>query len=126
MHGQDQEDIMISVQGDLVKTDYLSPFQKAQLAAEVHYFALPDFTASSGFEVWTGDEVSFLIGMRWYPSEGTFLRLRGLIGENDVSIGGGWTVPIIDRVQFEAIGDFYFSVDFAIRCGFTYTIQRNQ
>ena len=115
---------MVGVQLDIVKTDNSGIFDKAQFGAEVNYFVTKSFTGTTGFEIWTGDDVSFLIGARWYPTEDAFIRARGLIGENDLSIGGGWTKPINDRLRFEAIGDFYFKVDFSIRVGLVYIVRR--
>jgi hypothetical protein len=122
--GQIAGDYMVGVQLDIVKTDNSGIFDKAQFGAEVNYFVTKSFTGTTGFEIWTGDEVSFLIGARWYPTEDAFIRARGLIGENDLSIGGGWTKPINDRLRFEAIGDFYFKIDFSIRVGLVYIVRR--
>jgi hypothetical protein len=123
--GQIAGDYMVGLQMDIVKTDNTKIFDKAQFGAEVNYFVTKSFTGTTGFEIWTGDDVSFLIGARWFPTEDAFIRARGLIGENDLSIGGGWTKPINDRLRFEAIGDFYFKIDFSIRAGLVYIVRRN-
>lgn len=119
------EDFAVGLQLDLVKTDNSKLLEKAQIGAEVNYFVTKNITATTGFEIWTGDEVSFLIGGRYYPTPETFVRVRGLVGANDISIGGGWIKPLSESLRFEAIGDFYFNIDFAIRVGITYVIQRN-
>lgn len=124
-HAQDEADYTVALHIDLVKTDNLRLFDKAQFGAEVNYFIKDRFTATSGFEIWTGDEFSFLIGGRWYPTEEAFVRARGLIGANVLSIGGGWMKPINDNFRFEAMGDFYFNVDFSIRAGIIYIIRRD-
>ena len=122
--GQNAHDSMVLLQTDLVKTDNLNLFRKAQLGGEYHYFATSTITANAGFEVWTDDELSFSIGARWYPAEYAFVRIKGLIGENDVVVGGGWVIPLNNTFRFEASGDFYFKVDFAIRVGIAYLIHQ--
>lgn len=111
---------------DLIKTDNSAFLRKSQFGFEGHYFITRKFTASAGFDVWTDDGISMVIGGRWYPAEDVFVRLRGLIGENDLSVGGGWSKPINESWKFEAMGDFYFSIDFAIRAGVVYVIRRKQ
>lgn len=121
---QEKYDKMIVLQGDLVKTDFIEPFGKMQIGGEFHYFPLRNLSASAGFETWTADEISFTAGLRWYPKEHVFIRTRALIGENDLNLGVGWAKPLSPSLRFEAIGDFYFSVDFAIRAGLSYTIRK--
>ena len=123
-HGQISKDFMVGGAMDLIKTDNNGFLGKAQFGLEGNYFITRQFTASAGLELWTDDESSFMIGGRWYPVEEAFVRFRGLIGDNDLSIGGGWTKPINDKLRFEAIGDFYFKGEFAIRAGLMYVIRR--
>ena len=117
-------DYMVGAQIDIIKTDNTKVFGKAQFGAEVNYFVTKNFTGTTGFEVWTGDDLSFLIGARWFPNDDGFIRVRGLIGANDLSIGGGWVKPLNEHLRFEAIADFYFKVDFSIRAGVVYLIRR--
>lgn len=121
--GQLDGDYLVGAQIDIIKTDNSGIVEKAQFGAEVNYFVTKHFAGTAGFEVWTGDDLSFLIGARWFPNEDGFVRVRGLIGENDLSIGGGWVKPINDKIRFEAIADFYFKVDFSIRTGLIYVIR---
>ncbi len=115
---------MIGGSLDLIKTDYSSFLNKAQIGLEGNYFVLRHFAASTGVEIWTKQTSSFMMGMRWYPYDHVFVRLRGLIGTNDVSVGGGWVKPINDTWRFEAIGDFYVAeTEFAIRAGMNYVIK---
>ena len=123
--GQIAGDYIIGAQVDLIKTDNPGIFEKAQFGAEVNYFVTRNFAGTTGFEVWTGNDLSFLIGARWFPNEDGFIRVRGLIGENDLSIGGGWVKPMNERIRFEAIADFYFKIDFSIRVGMVYVIRRS-
>jgi hypothetical protein len=121
---QSNNDIMVSGSLDLIKTDYSSFLDKGQIGLEGNYFVVRHFAASGGVELWTKQNSSFMLGMRWYPHDHVFVRLRGLIGANDVSIGGGWVKPINDSWNFEAIGDFYVTdTEFAIRAGVSYVIK---
>ncbi len=121
---QSNNDIMVSGSLDLIKTDYSSFLDKGQIGLEGNYFVVRHFAVGAGVELWTKQKSSFVMGMRWYPHDHVFVRLRGLIGANDVSIGGGWAKPINDAWRFEAIGDFYVAdTEFAIRAGLSYVIK---
>lgn len=124
-HAQIAQDITLHGSFDLIKTDNNNFLKKAQLGSELNYFFTRSITGTGGVELWTGDDVSLVLGTRWYPIDEAFIRVRGLIGENDLSIGGGWTKPITDKWKFEAIGDFYFEAEFAIRVGAVYVIRRD-
>jgi hypothetical protein len=118
------KDFMVGGAADLIKTDNDGFLEKVQLGLEGHYFITRQITASAGVELWSDDDASLALGARWFPVEEAFIRLRGLIGQNDISIGGGWTKPINDKLKFEAMGDFYFEGEFAIRAGLMYVIRR--
>jgi hypothetical protein len=124
-YAQIAKDILVGGSFDVIKTDNNGFVKKAQLGIEGNYFLTRKFTVSAGFEFWTGDNVSLVLGGRWYPVDNVFVRARGLIGENDLAIGGGWAKPINENWRFEAMGDFYFKVDFAIRIGAVYVIRMN-
>jgi hypothetical protein len=117
-------DYMINLHGDLIKTDLDAIFKKVQAGAEFNYFLHRHFTVTGGFEVWTADEISFVIGARWYPTDVFFIRTRGLVGMNDIAVGAGWAKPLGENFRFEAMGDFYFQGDFAIRAGFSYVFRK--
>jgi hypothetical protein len=124
VHAQIARDLMINAQADLVKSDNSGYFEKLQTGVEVNYFISRKFTATGGFEYWTeGAEASVVIGGRWCPVPEAFVRLRGLIGANDISIGAGWAKPIKNNWRFEAIGDVYAEGHIAIRAGFAYVIR---
>jgi hypothetical protein len=53
-----------------------------------------------------------------------FVRTRCFVGNNDVAIGGGWNKPLGEKLRFEAMGDFYFKGDFAIRVGINYLFRK--
>ena len=121
---QSNNDLMIGGSFDLIKTDYSSFLDKAQVGLEANYFVVRHFAASGGVELWTNQKSSFMMGMRWYPVDHVFVRIRGLIGANDVAIGGGWAKPINDTWRFEAMGDFYVAdTEFAVRAGLSYLIK---
>jgi len=122
--GQIAKDFMVGGGFDLIKTDNDTFLGKGQFATEGHYFVTRQFTLSSGFEVWTDKGLSLSLGARWFPVEEAFVRLRGLIGENDLDIGGGGAKPINEKFRFEAMADFYFEGEFAIRAGVMYVIRR--
>ena len=124
-NGQIANDVMVGGGFDLIKTDYNSFFGKAQIGGEVNYFITKDITATAGLEVWTAEQLSFVLGGRYYPMDELFLRARGLIGVNDLSIGAGWTKPIGEKVRLEAMADFYFDLQFSVRVGFGYVFRKN-
>jgi hypothetical protein len=123
-YAQQEGDMLFGGSFDVIKTDNQRLIQKAQLGSELHYFLSDEFTASLGADYWTEKGVSFLLGARWYPVEDAFIRLRGLVGENDVSIGAGWTSPLKGQWKFEAIGDFYFRGEFSIRVGTMFILRK--
>jgi hypothetical protein len=124
LSAQIAKDFMVGGGFDLIKTDNERFFGKGQFASEGHYFITRQITLSSGLEVWTGDGLSLTLGARWFPVDEAFVRLRGLIGENDLAIGGGWTKPVSENLRFEAMADFYFEGEFAIRAGVMYVLRR--
>jgi hypothetical protein len=117
-------DLLLGGYADLVKTDNDGFLGKAQLGVEANYLFSRQFTGTAGIDIWTDEGASFVIGGRWYPAEVFFVRARGLIGENDFSLGAGWHQPFGEQWRFEAIGDFYFSGEFAARVGVAYTLRK--
>jgi hypothetical protein len=122
---QSSNDILVGGGFDLIRTDNTQLFDKAQIGLEANYFVVRNFAAGAGFEIWTRQKSSFIMGARWYAHDHVFVRVRGLIGANDVSFGGGWAKPINESWRFEAIGDFYLAdTEFAIRAGVSYIIKK--
>lgn len=120
------KDFMIASHLDLIKSDNEGHFEKVQVCAELNYFLSQKFTATGGMEYWSeGDEFSVVVGARWHPVPEAFIRLRGLIGANDISVGGGWAKPLKENWRFEAMGDVYAEGHIAIRAGFAYIIRMN-
>lgn len=121
---QTAHDFMVSGGFDLIKTDNSGVFEKVQTGIEFNYFITEKFTATAGLELWSGDDVSLVFGGRWLPLDNIFVRARGLIGENDFSIGAGWVKHLHENWRFEATSDFYFETEFAIRVGVAYLIRK--
>ena len=118
-------DFLLAAHADLIKSDNDGFFEKIQVSAEVDYFISRKLTATVGGEFWTDNEAaSLVLGARWYPIQEAFIRARGLIGSNEVSLGGGWAKPLNQNWNFEAIGDVYSGGHIAIRAGFSYIIRR--
>jgi hypothetical protein len=123
-HAQIANDYMVGLGADLIKTDNDGLLKKAQIGAEFNYFLLKRFTVTGAFEVWTDDEISFVLGGRWYPVDEFFVRARGFVGANDLALGAGWVKPLGESFRFEVIADFYFEGQFAIRTGISYVIRK--
>src|SRR5258706_4087964 len=122
VNAQRTTDILVGGGIDLFKTDNRKLFDKAQINLEANYFVARSFAVGAGVELWSDHPNSFVMGMRWYADDHFFARLRGLIGANDVSIGGGWSKPFLTNWRFEALGDFYFKGDFGLRAGVAYIL----
>lgn len=121
---QSTHDILVSGGFDLIKSDNIKLFEKAQIGLEGNYFIQRHFSAGLGVEIWTKQKSSFVLGARWYADDHLFFRLRGLIGINDASAGIGWSKALNEKWRFEGIGDFYFNQsDFAFRAGVGYVIR---
>lgn len=125
-NAQSQGDILIGIHLDLIKSDYDDYFQKAQAGIEGHYFFSEKFAVTGGIEVWTREGTSAVAGIRWYPIRDAYIRARALLGENDLSLGGGWAKPITEELRFETMADFYFEGNFAIRAGFAFLIRKTE
>jgi hypothetical protein len=120
---QSKNDLLIGLQTDLIKTGNSGYFQRFQSGLEGNYFFHQHFTMTGGLEYWTQTrELSVVTGLRWYPADEAFIRVRGLLGANDFSFGGGWSKPLRENLRFEAMSDFYFAGNITIRAGFTYRI----
>jgi len=121
---QSRGSFMVGAGGDAIKTDIRNFADKAQVGAELNYFLLRNFTVTGGFEYWSAQQASFVLGMRYYPVRNLFARFRGLIGVNQVDLGAGYSYPLNKNWKLEGIGDFYFdSSEFAFRIGAAYLIR---
>lgn len=115
------KDILIGGNLDLIKSDQIRYFQNAQGGFEFNYFLSRKLTGTGGVEYWTGSrQFNAIIGGRIYPVPEAFIRIRWVMGANDLSVGGGWAMPIKENWRFEAMGDVYSDGHIAIRAGFAY------
>jgi hypothetical protein len=123
---QAAKDFMVGANLDLIRSDHDGYFEKMQTSAELNYFLSPKLTATGGAEYWTQDQqISLVIGGRWFPVKEAFLRVRGLIGSNDVAIGGGWSKPLKHNWYFESMADIYTVHGYvAIRAGVVWVLKR--
>ena len=121
---QKANDFLVGGAFDLMKTDNEGFVQKAQVGGEFNYFITSKVTATGGLDIWADNVMSAVVGARWYPLEHFFARGRGLLGKNDLSLGAGWNKPLGSNFQFEAMGDYYFEGEFAIRVGLMYLVRR--
>ncbi|HWA35981.1 MAG TPA: hypothetical protein VG737_17690 [Cyclobacteriaceae bacterium] len=120
---QSTNDFLISGGFDFIKTDINKVFDKAQVGLEVNYFLQRKFAVGAGGEFWTRGANSFVLGARYYPKENIFVRVRGLIGGNNLALGAGYSKPIHKYWRLEAMGDIYLAhPDFALRGGVSYII----
>jgi hypothetical protein len=120
---QSTNDFLISGGFDFIKTDINKVFDKAQVGLEVNYFLQRKFAVGAGGEFWTRGANSFVLGARYYPKENIFVRVRGLIGGNNLALGAGYSKPIHKYWRLEAMGDVYLAhPDFALRGGVSYII----
>lgn len=122
-HGQRSGNLMIGGGLDLIKSDFNEFGGKVQMGFEVNYFIISTFSVSGGAEFWTQGSNSLAIGMRWYPVSNVFFRFRGLIGENDISTGLGFSKPLNKNWRLETTGDYYFVGDFGVRLGVAYLLK---
>jgi hypothetical protein len=117
-------DILIGAGLDVLKSNNTGFGDQVQLGAEANYFINSEFSVSAGFENWTAGKTSLVIGLRYYIQENIFTRVRGIIGDNDISVGGGYSYPLNKHWRLEAIGDIYFEGDFALRGGVAYLLRK--
>lgn len=121
---QKAQDIFVGFNADLIKSDNDGYFEKGQGSLEANYHLSQKFSVTTGAEWWTRDQVSLVLGARWFPAEEAFVRVRGLIGEQDISVGAGWAKPLPKNFRMEAMADLYFSGHIAIRAGIGYLLNR--
>jgi hypothetical protein len=121
---QRAQTLMIGAQADLIKSDNDGFFKKIQLGMEANYYFSRKFSLTAGFEWWTDDLVSVVVGGRFSPIDEAFVRVRGLPGK-DISIGAGFAKPLANNFRIEAMGDLYFNGHIAIRGGIAYGIGKS-
>lgn len=114
--------VMLTFQGDLIKTDNDRFFEKVQGGLEGSYYFSRKIAASAGAEWWTArDEIFAVLGVRLCPIDEAFIRARGLLGK-DFSIGGGFAKPLSEHIRIEAMADLYMQGSIAIRAGISFGV----
>lgn len=116
---QQRKSVLLSVSGDVYRTDNTGLFGKAQLGTELNYFVANRLTVSGGYEFWSAGQNPVTFGMRLYPINATFVRVRGLIMNSpDVSLGIGAVNSLDNNWKIELIGDYFYNLGgFAFRLG---------
>ncbi|MEL6535253.1 MAG: hypothetical protein AAFQ98_07580 [Bacteroidota bacterium] len=110
---------------DIIKSDFNGVGQKIQIGTDLNYFVAKKFSISGGFEFWTNGSPSVTVGARFYPIRPVFIRMRGLIGENDVAFGLGYGLGLTERIRLEVMGDYYLiDSEAALRAGLAYRFGR--
>ena len=118
--GQRAKQFMLGVQADLIKSDNDGLFDKMQGWFEGSYYASRKFAVTAGAEGWSGHQGAILtIGARFCPIDEAFIRVRAL-PQKSYSIGAGFTKPLSENVRVEAMADFYWGGQIAIRGGVAY------
>lgn len=115
--------IMIGAHADLIKSDNDGFFEKMQGGIEASYYFSRKFSTTAAVEWWTRNAMVAVIGGRFCPIDEAFIRVRGLVGK-DFSIGGGFVKPLSDKLRIEAMADYYWEGNIAIRAGIAYGMGR--
>jgi len=119
---QQAQKITVAFHSDLIKSDNDGFFEKVQGGLEGSYYFSRKFAATGGVEWWSDEGKIFVLpGMRFYPTEEAFVRIRGLLGK-DLSLGAGFAKPLSENFRIEAMGDLYFEGHITIRAGIAYGI----
>ena len=110
---------------DLIKSDINSFAGKVQAGFEANYFITRSFSVSGGFEIWSTQNNSLALGLRWYPVSNLFARFRGLIGQDDFGIGVGYAHVLNSNWQVEGIGDYFLDQgELGLRLGVAYVFRK--
>jgi len=122
---QTSSNIMVGGGLDLIKSDINGFAEKVQAGFEANYFINRSFSVSGGFEIWSSNNNSFMLGLRWYPVQKLFVRFRGLIGQDDVGIGAGYAHVLNANWRLEGIADYYLDQgELGLRLGVAYVIRK--
>lgn len=116
---------MAGIAFDAIKTDFEDRVgNKLQAGAEVNYFIEEIYSVTLGTEIWTGDErqISGVAGIRFYPLGHLFVRIRGIIGADQLSAGAGFQKPFSQQWIAEGIIDYYSEGKVAARFGLAFLL----
>ena len=120
---------MAGIAFDVIKTDYDNRVgNKLQAGAEINYFVEQIYSVTLGAEVWTGDDrqISGVAGIRFYPLKNIFVRVRGLVGANELSAGAGFQKVFSEQWLAEGMFDYYSEGEVAARFGLAFLLVRRK
>lgn len=119
---QTPQPFTVKLQSDLIRSDHVGFFTKIQGGLEGEYRVNPRWGGTAGLEWWSEKGLIPAAGLRFYPVDEAFVRLRGLWRE-DVAIGGGFGKPLSDRFRLEAMTDYHIIEGLiAIRAGLAWQV----
>lgn len=103
---------------NVLTTPFFENVPKYIFGVEGQYFTGNAFAITGGLEFIEKD-LGGSFGLRYYPINPVFLRLRGILSaESDVGLGMGYAIALGNQWRLETMAD-YFAVnsDFAFRVG---------
>ncbi|MFK7952736.1 MAG: hypothetical protein AB8B73_07790 [Ekhidna sp.] len=103
---------------NLLTTPFFENVPKYQLGVEANYFMQSSFALTGGLEFIEKD-VAGSLGMRYYPIDPVFLRMRGILSaDSDLALGMGYAIKLNKKWRVETMADYFaVSSNFAIRLG---------
>lgn len=116
---------MTGIAFDAIKTDFEDRVgNKLQAGVEVNYFIEEIYSVTLGAEVWTGDErqISGVAGIRFYPLGNIFVRIRGLVGADQLTAGAGFQKVFSQQWAAEGMIDYYTEGKIAARFGLAFLL----
>lgn len=103
---------------DLLSTPFFENVPKYRFGVEANYFVASSFALTGGLEFIEKD-LGGSVGLRYYPINPVFLRMRGILKDNsDLAIGMGYAIGLNSKWRLETMADYFaVSSGFAIRLG---------
>ena len=123
-NAQGTGDVLIGGGLDILKSNNTGFGDQVQMGVEANYFINSEFSITGGLENWTAGTTSLVVGGRYYIKKNIFARIRGIIGDDGISIGVGYSHSLSKHWKVETMGDIYFRGDFAIRGGVAYLLNK--
>jgi hypothetical protein len=103
---------------DLLSTPFFENVPKYRFGIEANYFVANSFALTGGLEFLEKD-LAGSAGLRFYPINPVFLRLRAILNQNsDVALGMGYAIGLSSKWRLETMADYFaVSSGFALRLG---------
>ncbi len=103
---------------DLLSTPFFENVPKYRFGVEANYFVASSFALTGGLEFIEKD-LGGSVGLRYYPINPVFLRMRGILKDNsDFAIGMGYAIGLNSKWRLETMADYFaVSSGFAMRLG---------